>query len=110
MDKVYSAALVEMIDHVYAAALEPERWSEFLKTVSGHFRDASTILWHTDDRDDHCNIFSSYRYEQSALQAMQDHYYSVNPWVPKKMVMPGGGAPHDGSSLSGSRVDKDGVL
>jgi DNA-binding CsgD family transcriptional regulator len=90
MNEATSAALVEMIDHVYAATINPERWSEFLKVVSGHFRDASTILWHTDHNDDHCNIFSSYRYEQSALQAMRDHYYWINPWVPKKMAMPGG--------------------
>jgi hypothetical protein len=90
MDEASAAALVGMIDHVYAAALDAERWGDFLKSVSGHFRNASTILWHTDQNDDRCNIFASHRYQESTLRSLQEHYYAVNPWVPKKMRMPSG--------------------
>lgn len=90
MDEASAAALVGMIDHVYAAALDAERWGDFLNSVSGHFRNASTIIWHTDQNDDRCNIFASHRYQESTLRSLQEHYYAVNPWVPKKMRMPSG--------------------
>ena len=35
-------------------------------------------------------ISSSCRYEQSSLQSLQDYYYDKNPWVPKKLLIPGG--------------------
>jgi DNA-binding CsgD family transcriptional regulator len=90
MEDVVSTPLVCLIEHAYDAALDAEKWPEFLKLVSEHFRDASTILWHTDGRDVRLNVFASYRYEQSSLQSLQDHYFAVNPWVPKKMVIPSG--------------------
>jgi DNA-binding CsgD family transcriptional regulator len=90
MDEASAAALVEMIDHAYASTLDPARWSAFLKAVSRHFRDASTLLWHTDRNFDRFNMFAYDRYEEKALTALQAHYHTINPWLPKKMLVPGG--------------------
>ncbi len=49
--------LFDLIDAAYASALNPEKWTEFLEQISGHFKDASTVLWHTDRSDIRCNVF-----------------------------------------------------
>jgi hypothetical protein len=51
MNEVASAALMGMIDRAYAAALDADKWPDFLRAVSVHFQDASTVLWHTDKND-----------------------------------------------------------
>jgi DNA-binding CsgD family transcriptional regulator len=90
MEEASADALVAMINHVYAASLDGARWDDFLKSVSGHFRDASTILWHTNHHDNRFNVFGSHRYEAKTLEAFEAHYYATNPWLPRKMRKPSG--------------------
>jgi DNA-binding CsgD family transcriptional regulator len=90
VDEKSAGALVAMIDHVYAASFDEARWDDFLKLVSGHFRHASTILWHTDHHDNRFDVFGSHRYEAKTLEAFEAHYYATNPWLPKKMRKPSG--------------------
>ena len=75
-------APVGMIDQAYAAALEPTLWQDFTLSVSEHFRDGSTILWHANQ------IAASHRYEAKVLRAFEDRFAAINPWMPKKSTCP----------------------
>jgi DNA-binding CsgD family transcriptional regulator len=77
-------ALAGMIEQAYAAALDPPNWREFTNSVSEHFRDGSTILWHANQ------VAASHRYEPKVLRSFEDRYAAINPWMPKKMLMPSG--------------------
>jgi DNA-binding CsgD family transcriptional regulator len=77
-------ALVGMIEQAYAAALDPARWQGFTNSVGEHFRDGSTIFWHAN------KIAASHRYEAKVLRALDERYAAINPWMPKKMLMPSG--------------------
>ncbi len=77
-------ALVGMIEQAYAAALDPAHWQDFTGSVGKHFRDGSTILWHANQ------IAASHRYEAKVLRALDERYAAINPWMPKKMLMPSG--------------------
>jgi DNA-binding CsgD family transcriptional regulator len=90
MDRTSADALVAMIDHAYASVTNDARWDDFLKLVSGHFREGSVLLWHTDHKDDRLNLVSSFGYDAKTLREVDDHYHAINPWLPKKMRMPGG--------------------
>ena len=79
-----SNALVEMIEQAYAAALDPVHWQDFTTSVGQHFRDGSTIFWHANQ------IAASHRYEAKVLRALDERYAAINPWMPKKMLMPSG--------------------
>jgi hypothetical protein len=77
-------ALVGMIEQAYAAALDPAHWQDFTNSVGKHFRDGSTIFWHANQ------VAASHRYEAKVLRALEDRYAAINPWMPKKMLMPSG--------------------
>jgi DNA-binding CsgD family transcriptional regulator len=77
-------ALVGMIEQAYAAALDPAHWQDFTSSVGRHFRDGSTIFWHANQ------VAASHRYEAKVLHALEDRYAAINPWMPKKMLMPSG--------------------
>jgi hypothetical protein len=48
------------------------------------FRDGSTILWHAN------RVTASHHYEAKVLRALEERYAAINPWMPKKMLMPSG--------------------
>ncbi len=73
-----------MIEQAYAAALDPAHWQDFASSVGEHFRDGSTIFWHANQ------VAASHRYEAKVLRALEDRYAAINPWMPKKMLMPSG--------------------
>jgi len=85
-----AAKIFGFIDLIYEAALEPGKWPTFLEQVSKHFSDASTLLWHMDNRAGDLGLFQSYRYEQTFLRPLQDHYYAINPWLPQKLKIASG--------------------
>ena len=85
-----STSVIGMIDQVYAAALDQTKWPDLLSAISGQFRDASTLLWHTDRNDSRFNLHTSHGYEPSTLLAYEQHFYALNPWIPKKLLIPAG--------------------
>lgn len=89
MDSLFRKAF-EYTELLYASVTEASNWSTFLSKVSNEFKDASVALWHTDSRDPQFNLSEYVRYEATAMQSMMDHYYGINPWVPKKLLKPGG--------------------
>jgi len=73
---------LQLLDLVYAAALQPARWPEALAALSDLFHGHST-LFSQDDRRPGVNVAAWARFEPQALQAYSDHYGAINPWMAK---------------------------
>jgi DNA-binding CsgD family transcriptional regulator len=89
MDRL-SVKLSDLIDLAYASATDKLHWGEFLTEVSHAFRDANVLLWHTNKIDSNFNLTDFYRYESTTIRAFEQHFYRINPWMQKKLVVPSG--------------------
>ena len=89
MDRL-SVKLSNLIDLAYASATDKLQWGGFLAEISNTFRDGNILLWHTNNSDNRFDLAGFYRYENDTIIDFEQHYYTSNPWMQKKLVVPSG--------------------
>ncbi len=89
MDRL-ATRLSNLIDLAYASATDKLHWREFLTEVNRTFRDAHVLLWHTNKLDSNFNLVDFCRFESSTIRAFEQHFFQINPWMQKKLIVPSG--------------------
>lgn len=75
------AAALELIGIIYEAAVNPERWQDFLRIYGQLYPGCSQYLWMEDrDRSDFRVLIGECS-DRSFLTSFEAHYGSVNPWT-----------------------------
>ncbi len=73
-------SIVRLVDSIYEAALEPQRWEGILKTICQLVRASkATLYWKADGSPDF-NLFCTHGIEQEWISAYAQHYAALDEW------------------------------
>jgi hypothetical protein len=75
------ALLLRLVDEVYAAALDPTRWSDFMGTLSEVLRGPG-IFFVQDANDAQANVFEYSEFDDAFIKSYAAFYATKNPWLP----------------------------
>jgi DNA-binding CsgD family transcriptional regulator/PAS domain-containing protein len=73
--------LLDCIDTIYAAALDPDRWRDFLALLCQIAPNAKATMFLHDSRVERCDQLISSNWEDDYIADYLRYYASVNPWV-----------------------------
>jgi DNA-binding CsgD family transcriptional regulator len=84
------ALLLSLVDKVYAAALDPTRWSDFMGALSGVLRGPG-IFFVQDVSNTQANVFEYSEFDDAFIKSYAEFYASRNPWLPRIDASAGSG-------------------
>ena len=70
-----------LVQLIYEAAVEPQRWQDFLQAYAGASRSDMVALLVQDLRGEHSNVDQTFGVDPSAQKAYNEYYASVNNWI-----------------------------
>ncbi|HEX2545432.1 MAG TPA: hypothetical protein VHL79_11165 [Ramlibacter sp.] len=96
--KSMDARLLEVINDIYAVALEPKLWPEVLNKVSAMVGADAATVWIHDFADksasfeltDSANVAAFVGFEPGTMQQYAEHYSMVNVWTENEDRLPSG--------------------
>lgn len=72
-----------LIDRIYAAALDPALWGDFLELLRHTAPGAKTVLFFHDEQVKCFTPLSTSGFDPGMLQSYGSHYAAMNPWMPE---------------------------
>jgi DNA-binding CsgD family transcriptional regulator len=85
-----AASLSELLDALYAAAVEPERWPNFLTSLNGAFRGGGATLFVEDPRSGQVDFIVEGGFEPGVVAAYSQYYSTKNIWIRSSLEAPSG--------------------
>jgi DNA-binding CsgD family transcriptional regulator len=84
------ALLLCLVDKIYAAALDPTRWSDFMGALSGVLRGPG-IFFVQDASNAQANVFAYSEFDDAFIESYARFYATKNPWLPRINASAGSG-------------------
>lgn len=75
------ATLLRLIEHIYDAALEPERWPEFLEDLANVIDGHSVNIILSNSSFTEPNLSVAVRWDPEAQRLYREHYSVLDPWA-----------------------------
>lgn len=88
-DELQSTAL-RLIGLIYEAAVDPDRWNEFLRVYGELYPGASQWLWLEDRERADVRILTNESCDLSFVPSYQGYYAALNPWTETMLQQPEG--------------------
>jgi DNA-binding CsgD family transcriptional regulator/PAS domain-containing protein len=90
IDEFEPAFLMDLVGHIYEAAVDPEHWDQFLAALERVYPDARVTLFGHDSGNPIARLGASRNYATDDLRAYAEHYVRCSPYVARAAAVPVG--------------------
>jgi DNA-binding CsgD family transcriptional regulator len=98
MTRLSEAVLLHLIDELYSAALDPSRWSAFMRTLSQVLHGPG-IFFVQDANNTKAEVFEYSEFDGAFMRSYAEFYAKTNPWLPRIDANAGAGSVVTSESL-----------
>ncbi len=81
---------IELIGLIYEAALDPQRWNEFLLAYSEFYPGGLQWLWIEDRERADVRVLTGVHSDMSYIPSYEAHFCATNPWTDSMLGLPEG--------------------